>query len=266
MMIMRAITDRLANVDGDIGISYVDLTTERRFSFGNQKVFASGGLTMLMVLVECFKAMEEGRISKDTPYRLKKSDVGDELTYSYGVMQYLHENIELTVGDLYNLMVTVSDNVACNILIDMLGMDTINRTFRQMGYEKMYIQRKIYDFDKMDAGIDNYMSVDDVTTLFERMYKGQLISEEASRNMLQLMKQHQKNRIIPDLFKEQQMEVAHLTSYDDYELIDGGIVFADRPFILVMATSRMDSRKAEAIMRDITKICYLKTQTGAAER
>ncbi|MBQ8563291.1 MAG: serine hydrolase [Firmicutes bacterium] len=258
-MIMRAITDRLANVEGDIGISYIDLTTEKRLTFGNQKIFSSGALIMLMVLVECFKAMEEGRISKDTRYRLKHSDVGNQLTYSYGVLQYLHEDIELTVEDLYNLMVTVSDNVACNILIDMLGMDQINRTFRELGYEKMYIQRKIYDFDKIEEGIENYMSVDDVATIFERMYKGQLISEEASKQMLSLMAQHQKTRIIPDLFQDQ-IPISHLTSYDDNEVIDGGIIFAERPFILVMVATRIDNRKSESILRDITKICYIKTQ------
>ena len=258
-MIMRAITDRLANVDGDIGISYIDLTTEKRLTFGNRRIFPSGGLIMLMVLVECFKAMEEGRLTSKSCYSLKRSDIGDKLTYSYGVLQYLHENIELTVEDLCNLMVTVSDNVACNILIDMLGMSRINRTFLELGFEKMYIQRKIYDFEKIESGFENYISVDDVASVFERMYKGQLISDDSSKKMISLMEQHQKTRIIPDMFKDR-IRIAHLTSYDDMDVIDAGIVFAERPFVLVMAASRMDSRKAEPILRDITKICYLKTQ------
>lgn len=256
---MQAFADRLANVEGDIGISYIDLTTGKRLDFGNRKVFSSSGLIMVMVLVECFKAMEEGRISSDTRYRLKKSDVGDPMTFSYGVLQYLHEDIELTVGDLCNLMVTVSDNVACNILMNLLGIDNINQTFRELGFEKMYIQRNIYDFKKIEQGVENYISVEDLSTLFERMYKGTLISEEASRKMLHLMEQHQKTRLIPDMFKDE-IPISHISSFDDFDIADGGVVYAERPFILVMAASRIDRRKAEPILRDITKICYIKTQ------
>lgn len=258
-MIMRAVTDRLANVEGDIGVVYIDLTSGKHFSFGNRKVFPSGGITMLMVMIECFKAMEEGRISRETAYRLKHSDMGDQFLYSLGVLQYLHEGIELTVEDLLNLMVTVSDNEACNILIDILGKDQINRTFRELGYEKMYIQRKKYDFEKMKQGIDNFMSVEDVASIFEKLYHGALISKEASEKMLALMTQHQKTQIMPDLFKEKIM-ISHMTSIDDWEIADCGIIYAEKPFILVMAASRVDSRKMEPIFRDITKICYLKTQ------
>ena len=69
-MITQAIMDRLAGIDGKIGISYIDLEEEKELFFGNSRVFQGSGAIMLMALVECFKQMEEGKIKEDDLYRL----------------------------------------------------------------------------------------------------------------------------------------------------------------------------------------------------
>ena len=40
---------------------------------------------------------------------------------SYGVLRFLHDGVKLTISDLYNLMSTVSDDLAANELVDILG-------------------------------------------------------------------------------------------------------------------------------------------------
>ena len=57
-MITQAIMDRLAGIDGKIGISYIDLEEEKELFFGNSRVFQGSGAIMLMALVECFKQIE----------------------------------------------------------------------------------------------------------------------------------------------------------------------------------------------------------------
>ena len=122
----------------------------------------------------------------------------------------------------------------------------------------MIINRKIYDLEKMAQGIENSISIEDVATIYERMYKGQLISEAASKEMLELLALHQRSNIIPYPFQEC-MEISHLTGVDDDILLDGGIVYTERPFILSLAATDMDAQKAEILLRDITQICYLGT-------
>ncbi len=43
-------------------------------------------------------------------------------------------------------MVTHSDNTAANMLIDLLGFDYLNRTFREMGLQQTNLSRKMMDF------------------------------------------------------------------------------------------------------------------------
>ncbi|MBQ8591039.1 MAG: serine hydrolase [Firmicutes bacterium] len=256
-MIAESINDRLSNIEGKFGVNYIDLTTGQEILCGNCTVFPASGGVMLMALVECFRAIETGRLDENMTTRFNRADYPDAGTDSFGVLKYLHDGIEITISDLCNLMITVSDNIAFNMLLDFLKIDNINETFRSLGYQNMRVNRKIYDFEQMKKGVQNYISVREMAAIFQRMYKGQLISEEASRRMIQLMIQHQRGTIIPHVLKED-MEVAHQTGFDDDMILDGGIVFADKPFVLVMAAADTNIRKAESIMRDITSICYRK--------
>ena len=258
IMMMSAISDRLANTEGKVGVVYINLTTGQRLFCGNCRKFKASGIVLLMALVECFKAMEEGRIKRDQIYRLNLNTVRISTKSSYGVLNHLHDGIELTIEDLYKVMITVSDNIAFNVLVDILGMENINETFRSLGFPNMIINRKIYDLEKMAQGIENSISIEDVATIYERMYKGQLISEAASKEMLELLALHQRSNIIPYPFHEC-MDISHLTGVDDDILLDGGIVYTEKPFILSLAATDMDAQKAEILLRDITQICYVGT-------
>ena len=258
-MLTTAITDRLTNIDGRFGADYINLKSDQEFFFGNCNIFSGSGAIMLMALVECLRAVSTGELDEKKSFNLIHEDYKNEDEPSYGVLKYLHEGIELTVSDLYNLVATVSDNVAFNVLTDILGIDKINDTFHSLGYTDMCLNRKINDYEKMDEGIENYISIRETATVFHRIYKGQLISESVSNKLLSLLKQHQRTSMIPYIFKET-VPIAHITGFDENVIIDGGIVLTENPFILVMAAQDTDIRKAQTIMRDITQICYLNTR------
>lgn len=261
-MIIDSITDRLANLNGKIGINFINLETNQQLFCGNCDIFPASGSIMLMPLVECFRAMENQELTKEIKYRLSEKQLSENDNPSYGVLRYLHDGVELTLEDLYNIMVTISDNQAFNILVEILGIDNINQTFTSLGYKNMKLNRKINDEKLITRGIENYISVKEMATIFHHIYKGELISRSASFNMLNLLKQHQRTSMIPYIFKES-IEIAHLTGFDQDVIVDAGIVLTDSPFVLTMAAADMDVRKAEIIMRDITQICYTETQKNA---
>ena len=186
-MIAGAINDRLSNIDGKFGVNYIDLTTGQEILCGNSTVFPASGGVMLMALVEYFRAMEAGTLNENATTRFNRADYPDAGTYSFGVLKYLHDGIEITMSDLCNLMITVSDNIAFNMLVDFLGLEQINTTLRSLGYQHMNLNRKIYDFEQMKKGVQNYISIREMASMFQRMYKGQLISEKASQRMIQLL-------------------------------------------------------------------------------
>lgn len=257
-MILDSIKNRIGDYDGDIGISYIDLISNKSITTGNCDIFPASGSVKFLTLVEAFKLMEEGTISRNDKYVLKKSDYingGKSGVKTFGAVEYMHEGIELTIEDLYRLSISVSDNIAFNILLRLFGKDEINRTFKMLGYKKTIISRAIYDKTAINNGIENYVSVQEISSLLYRMYKGQVISKSASEEMINILKDHQKDSILRYYFDES-LQIAHQTGYDDGLIMDMGIVFSSRPFILSMAASDNNTRNAESIMRDITLMCY----------
>ena len=124
-----------------------------------------------------------------------------------------------------------------------------------MGFSKSEINRKIYDFDAMAKGVENYLSISEMAVMFDRIYRGQMISEKASRDMTEVMSKNQRTDVIPYCFSET-VKVAHISGLDDDALVDCGTVYCDHPFILAMASAHTDRRKVEAMMRDVTTLCF----------
>ena len=76
----------------------------------------------------------------------------------------------ITVETLLEEMITVSDNHAANVFMNAFGMDTFNAYFAENGYTDTCLKRKMLDYDAMDAGIENYTSVNDVLKFFKKLY------------------------------------------------------------------------------------------------
>ena len=254
-MILDKIKDRIGNFDGTIGISYIDLGTGECCNAGNSDVFPASGLVKLLILIEAFKRMEEGIINRSDKYVLTKEDYPQTEEKSYGALDFLHVGTELTLEDLYKLNVTVSDNMAFNILLKLFTKEAVNSTMETYGCHKTRIHRALLDDEETAKGIKNYVSVQEMANLFYRMEKGQIVSGRASREMLDILLHHQKTSILPYYFSES-MEIAHQSGYDEREIMDMGIVYAEHPFILCMASSTDNIRNAESIMLDITLMCY----------
>ena len=250
-MISSKIKSRIGKIDGKIGIFYMDILSEESCTVGNCDVFISAGIAKLPIIVEAFRQIDLGIIKKEDVYCLKESDKVPSL----GALNNLHESIQLTIEDLYKLMIIVSDNTATNILIEILGIENINSTMTAMGFDKTRIERKFFDKQKADLGYENRFSLVEMGELLKRLYNLQIISSKFSQEIINILKEQQRNNIIPYYFEEE-MPIAHLQGADFKILHNIGIVFSERPFIICMGSNDADTRKVEGIMRDIALMCY----------
>lgn len=262
--IQSKITERIGSLKGNYQIYYIDLKTEIMCNIGNNDRFPASGMVKIMALVEYFNQLDRDLLNKDSVYKLQASDyLKDTLGVhepDYGVLNYLREGRELTLEELSKIMITVSDNVAFNILCKTLGAENINKTMEGLGFASLKINRLIFESQKIKEGINNYLSVSEMGELLFRLYHGQIVSSASCREIISLMTLHQRSNIIPYYFMEK-VPIAHQTSFDAGLIFDMGIVLTDAPFILCMGIETEDTRKAENIMRDITQICHLNSQS-----
>ena len=159
-------------------------------------------------------------------------------------LAYLDGGLEPTIRDLYVLMIILSDNTATNILIDLVTMDSVNQTMRELGYRNIVLERKMMDLEALEAGLNNYVSPDEIGDILEKIYLGQLIDPDLSAEMVRVLKLQQVNYKLPYLIDDD-VEIAHKTGENRGVSHDVGIVYSRRPFIFGFYSNNVNVIEAE---------------------
>lgn len=248
------IISRLKNMKGDVSFYYKNLVTQETIKYNEEKPILAASVIKLTVLVECFNQIKKDAISKDDIFITKEKDK----VPSCGALNYMRENLKITLEDLYVLMIILSDNYATNILIDKLGIDNINKTIKEIGLKNTVLNRKMFDADKAALGLENYISAGDIAYLLEKMYNKELIDEKSSEEMINILKNQRLNSKVPFFLQsiKPKVNIAHKTGEDTNITHDVGIVFAKEPFIVCFCGNNVNVPEYERLMQNITYDLY----------
>lgn len=238
--------------------------------------FESASVIKVPIMIEAFRQIEEGRIAEDTAVILRAEDkvpsgetphyaeewsagriAAGELFPESGVLNYMRSGLALTVRELITLMIVISDNTATNLLIDLLGKDSVNKTLEALGCTATRLNRKLFEAVPQGAPraeTENQISVREMGRLLEMMYLGELVSPRASREMAAILTNQQVNHKIP--FFISQLPIAHKTGEDSGITNDVAVVYGEKPFILCLAANGTDVPRTERAYQDIAKILY----------
>ena len=129
-----------------------------------------------------------------------KADLEEEIAYEAsqyvdgsGMLRALGVGAKLKVKDTATMMIICSDNIATNMLIDYLGLDTINACIRELGFARTTLHNSLH--------FDRYHTLGTTTpreyaALFARIARGELVSREASAEMLHILRQQHYNTML----------------------------------------------------------------------
>jgi beta-lactamase class A len=149
-ILKKEIQEELNGFHGRIGLA-IEMEDTKPIYLNSQDVFQSASLIKIPILLSILLANQKGEIDLQQQSTLShENKVGGS-----GVLQALSNGLTLSVKDLMTLMIIVSDNTATNILIDLLGIEAINATFKEMGLEQTKLNRKMMDFAAINQGKDN---------------------------------------------------------------------------------------------------------------
>lgn len=253
-MMKDKIVSKLKQIQGDVSFYYKNLKTNDTIKYNENKIMRAASTIKLTILVEAFRQIKEGKIKKEELFITCEKDK----VPSCGALNYMRENLKVTLEDLYVLMIILSDNYATNILIDKLGIDNINNTIKEIGLKNTILNRKMFDKEKAILGLENYISAEDIGNLLEQMYNNKLIDEESSKDMMNILKNQRLNSKIPFFLHNvnPKIEIAHKTGEDTNITHDVGIVFANEPFIICFCGNNVNVPEYERLMQDITFEIY----------
>lgn len=146
--------ERLSKINGKVGFYYKNLVTGEVISYNEKEPMLAASLIKLTVLGEVFREIENGEISEQEVFTTRD----EEKVPSCGALNYMDEGLNVTLKDLYTLMIILSDNYATNILIDRCKIENINDFIKENGLKNTLLKRKMFDSVGASKGLENYTS------------------------------------------------------------------------------------------------------------
>ncbi len=230
----------LAEQDGQWGVAVRDLGNDGSLFINEDQLFSAASIIKIPIMMEAYYQAEQGVFSLDDVLTLH----ADEIVGGCGVLQGMHTGLQLTIRDTVVLMITVSDNTATNMMIELVGIDAVNRRMQALGAEKSILRRKLMMPELARKGIKNELTAKDVLMFLDVLAKGAYISDKACEDMLGILKLQQLNHKIPLLLPEDAI-VAHKTGEDDKITHNAGVIYCNNRSLSICVLSQEVSNTAK---------------------
>jgi len=255
----------------DVAVAFRTLDGRDELLIQPDVVFHAASTMKVPALIELFHQARTGRLSLDdrilvvnefhsivdgSAYSLDTGDDSDAEVYK-------HLGGRLSYRELAEAMITVSSNFAANLIIEHLGATSIQKTVDAMGAGGMHVLRGVEDDKAFEKGLNNSTTARALLTIMESIAKGRAVDRSASDEMIAILKRQKFNDRIPAGLPPG-IPVAHKTGEITRIQHDAGIVYAERPFVLVILVRGLDdARQGSGLAADITRALYRVSQGGA---
>src|SRR3972149_7692832 len=255
------------SLEGDFSLAFKEVDNEKNLILINEKMIFHAASTMKTpVMIEVFKQAAENKFNLDDSIEIKNEfkSIVDDSIYSLDITDDSGEELynfigkKKTIRQLVFDMITVSSNLATNILIELVGAKNTTETLRSIGANDIKVLRGVEDNKAFQLGLNNIVTAFDLMLMYQYLAKHELVSHEASKEMIDiLLQQKHKSRIPAKLPPD--VKVAHKTGSITGVGHDSGIIFLPdgRKYVLVLLSKNVKDEKAviEA-QADVSKIIY----------
>ena len=254
------------SLDGVLGVAIQDLISGRTLFLRPDDVFPQASSIKITVLAELYLQEQQalaGTASKagQMPRLARLGDLytvnAGDLVQDSDILSGLTPGVtRITNRDLATMMVAVSDNSATNILIDHVGMETMNAFLEGLGLRNTRLRRKMMDVKAAGEGRENVSTPREMMTLLSHMYSGKVLNPPLTEDFFKMLSTHKDSWIPRDLPDD--LRIANKPGALEGVRNDSGIVFATkRPFVIcVMTTYLHRERDGEEAISKIALAAY----------
>jgi beta-lactamase class A len=185
----------VAQFKGKVSLFARNLDTGAIYQLGGDNRVRTASTIKVAIMVEAFARIAEAKAKWSDEVVLTNA----KKVSGSGVLQDLSDGLKLTLRDAVTLMMTVSDNTATNLVLDVLTTDAVNARMDTLGLKQTRVLRKIGSGGTSKAGEDAMLkpfgtgvtTPREMATLLEKLERGEIINPAASKEMIALMKREQ---------------------------------------------------------------------------
>jgi len=189
------IKSELVNFSGKVWIYAKNLDTGKDYGLRADEQVRTASTIKLPIMTEVFHQVSTGKIKwTDEIVLIKEKKQGGS-----GILFEFSDNTKIDLRTAVNLMIVVSDNTATNLVLDKITADSVNDFMDALGLKQTRSMRKIGGGGDSKASADNRLklfglgssSPKDMVNLLEMLERGEVVSKEASAEMLAILKRQQ---------------------------------------------------------------------------
>lgn len=243
----ESVDNALVGTKGTYSVVVKNLKTGESYAVGEDKVFLSGSLYKLWVMVTVFKQIQNGTLNEDEILSGDANELNQKFNISSEAAELTDVVISSSVRNALSQMITISHNYDALLLVEKIKLSSVASFLDENGFNQSKVGVK---------GEAPTTTASDIALFFEKLYQGQLADPERTNQMLELLKKQQLNKKIPRYLPEGTV-VAHKTGELDFFSHDAGIVYlAQGDYIIVVLSESDAPPAAEERIAQISKNIY----------
>jgi beta-lactamase class A len=256
----------IADHPGEYAVACIDLNSSFKYFRNEHTSFHAASTMKTPVMLEVYRQAAQGMLSLDDSLPIQNSfrSIIDGTEYSLDLSDDSDDDLYVLIGQKRTIrqllfkMITVSSNLATNILIERVGPENVMRTMEGMGLKEIKVLRGVEDGKAFKAGKNNTTTAYDLARIFESIARGTAVSKEASIDMLSVLKAQRFKDMIPAKLPDNVI-VAHKTGSITNVQHDSGIIMLPdgRAYVLVILSSKLRSNAdGIACIAELSRVIY----------
>lgn len=210
--------EKTRKLSGLYAMSVVRLSDGKSYGVNESEEMQAASLIKLPIMTLVYKRYEVGQLDLD-------EDGGNGSTYR----------------ELVRAMGQRSDNAAQTTLVETLGEAEIQKYIESIGMRKTSLE-------------ENRTTPEEIGMFFKMLWAGELTKEESRDEILDYLTKTIYEDWIPKGISD--VHVAHKYGTLAHVVNDAGIVFASKPFVLVIMSDGAVETEADAVIPEIAREIY----------
>ncbi len=230
--------------------------------------FHPASTTKICIMMEAYRQARAGEISLEetVPIRNEFHSIADGSLYSLQVEDdsetELYERIEQQFSrrELIRRMITVSSNLASNLLLDELDPRRVTEFMHELGAADLNVLRGFEDKLAYRRGMNSAATARGFMQILTRLARKEVVSSKDSEEMIEILFQQEFNEMIPAGLPAG-VKVAHKTGWTADFHHDVGIIYPPmgEPIVLCILTKGYEENEetqANAFVASLAKTVY----------
>jgi beta-lactamase class A len=249
-----------------VAVAVHDFEHRESWMLNGHRWFHAASTIKIPVLLGVFDAIEAGRLEPFSRIHVRNRFMSQATGRPYRVPAGRDGNEEvhgaigrtMTVRELAEHMIVTSSNLATNLLLEVVGVESVQATLARLGLQGIELRRGVEDEAAWERGLNNRITAEGLRTALRMIEERSAISATACDAMLEILHQQRFRSGIPAGLPGG-ARIAHKTGETSTTAHDAGVVYPEgrRPYVLVVATewdSQQDGRRQ--LIAAISRLVY----------